>query len=48
VKALFINKKKRKEMTDEHLSSTDLNVATGGEDAESVISSKGSKMKIIF
>jgi hypothetical protein len=34
-------------MADECLPSVDLNMATGGEDAESVISSKGIEMKII-
>ncbi len=32
-------------MTDEYISSTDLNVATGEEDTETVISNKGIQLK---
>ncbi len=35
-------------MTDEYLPSTDLNMATGGEDTEPVVSSKGSDVEKIF
>jgi len=35
-------------MTDEYLPSTDLNVATGEEDTETVITNKGTLLKRIF